>query len=275
MHPSLPPAVLTFPHIDPFLFRIGPVGLSWYAFMYLVGFTAGYFILRYRFRHGTLTKFHALDEVGLLITYCFYGIILGGRLGYILFYNFSYYLNHPAEIPAIWHGGMAFHGAVMGGALGMLLFARRQKIPALYVFDAVALCVPIGLFFGRIGNFINGELYGRVTDVAWAMVFPRGGPLPRHPSQLYESFLEGVVLGLLLYLVYRKKMRDGSIFACSVLFYGCLRFFIEFFREPDAQLGFILGPLSMGQLLCIAMVIAGGTMLAWIYRSPSQDHRNV
>lgn len=254
------PAALAFPQIDPFLFRLGPVGLSWYAFMYLLGFTCAYFLLRYRYRRG-LFRLPQAGDVSLLVTYCFYGLILGARVGYVVFYNPQFYLEHPWEIPAIWHGGMSFHGGLAGTILAMYLFARRVQLPFYHVADNVGLCAPIGLGFGRIGNFINGELYGRVSDAPWAMVFPGGGPRPRHPSQLYEAFLEGPILWLILYATSRLQKKDGYVSCMLLVGYGILRFIVEFFREPDPQLGTVLGPLSMGQLLCLAMILAGFVLM--------------
>jgi phosphatidylglycerol:prolipoprotein diacylglycerol transferase len=262
---SMPLLALIFPQIDPFVFRFKisghDIGLSWYAFTYLLGFSLSYLLLRHRFRKG-LFRVPELADVSLLVTYCFYGIILGARLGYVVFYNWDYFKANPWEIPAIWHGGMSFHGGLIGLILAMWLYARKLKVPFYHVTDNVTLCAPIGLGFGRIGNFINGELYGRVTDSPLGMVFPRGGPLPRHPSQLYESVLEGLVLFLLLAYVIRKEKYDGIVSVMGLIGYGVLRFIVEFFREPDAQLGFIIGTLTMGQLLCLAMVL-GGIVVWW------------
>ncbi|HCU24512.1 MAG TPA: prolipoprotein diacylglyceryl transferase [Deltaproteobacteria bacterium] len=255
------PAVLQFPQIDPFLFRIGSLGLSWYAFMYLLGFVSAYFLLRYRQKKG-LFRLPQVGDVSLLITYCFYGLILGARLGYILFYNLEFYLAHPWEIPALWHGGMSFHGGLIGTLIAMGLFARRMRLPYFHVSDNVGLCAPLGLGFGRIGNFINGELYGRPSQVPWAMVFPRGGPEARHPSQLYEALLEGPILFLIIYLALRFQKRDGVASAMLLIAYGTLRFIVEFFREPDPQLGTVLGPFSMGQLLSLTMILGGLATLA-------------
>lgn len=251
-----PPALLIYPQIDPFVFRIGQFGLSWYAFMYLLGFTLAYFLLRYRFQKGAL-RLQDKSQVSLLVTFCFYGIILGARIFYVLFYNLSYYIEHPWEIPALWHGGLSFHGGLIGCIVAMYWFARREKAPFLNVTDNVALCTPVGLFFGRIGNFINGELWGRPGDVPWAMVFPRAGQVPRHPSQLYESLFEGLILAIILFTAARKPHFDGLIAGLLVFCYGLFRFFIEYYREPDAQLGLLVGNLSMGQLWCLAMMIAG------------------
>jgi len=267
----MPPALLTFPQFDPFIFRLNlsfaKIGLSWYAFMYLVGFVIGYFVIRYRYRSGALRLPNA-EGVSLLVTYCFYGLILGARIFYIIFYNPVFYFHHAWEIPAIWHGGMSFHGGLLGTIFAMWMFSRRMKIPMFMVSDTIGLCAPIGLFFGRIGNFINGELWGRVAEVPWAMVFPSGGPLPRHPSQLYEALLEGLVLSLVLWSLNWMKARPGVISAMLLIGYGALRFIVEFFREPDAQLGFLFLHLTMGQLLCATMVVMGFVVLAFAYRWP-------
>lgn len=251
------PAVIPYPQIDPFIFRVGHFGFSWYAFIYLLGFVIGYFLIRYRYRQGYL-QLERADDVGLLITYLFYGIVLGARVFYILFYNLEFYIQHPLEIPAIWHGGLSFHGGLVGGTLAAWLFCRKHHAKVLQIMDSAGMAVPIGLGLGRLANFINGELYGRHSDVPWAMVFPKGGPMPRHPSQLYESILEGPILFLIMWLVSRRRPKDGVVAAVGIMGYGVMRFIVEFFREPDPQLGKVLGPFSMGQLMCFAMVIVGG-----------------
>ena len=201
----------------------------------------------------------ALDS---LMNYVLIGIIAGGRLGYVLFYNAGYFLSHPLDIFKIWQGGMSFHGGLIGVSLAMILLARRQKIPVLAISDRVSMVLPIGLFFGRIANFINGELWGRVTDVPWAMVFPHSDGAPRHPSQLYEAGLEGLVLGLVMLFGYRKGWlaHHGRLTAVMLLGYGASRYVIEFAREPDAQLGVLFGIITMGQILCLPM-LAGGLYL--------------
>jgi len=256
------PAVMTYPRIDPFMFRVGDVGLSWYAFNYLFSIIAGYFVLRYFYRKGRL-QFQRPDDVGLLATYFFYGIIIGARLFYVLFYNLKFYLEHPLEIPAIWHGGMSFHGGLVGAALAILIFCHRHQAKYFQITDAIFYVVPLGLGLGRLTNFINGELWGRPSDVPWAMVFPGAGPQPRHPSQLYEAILEGPVLFLIVWLVGRTRPRDGAVSVAAIFSYGVLRFIVEFFREPDSQLGIILGPFSMGQLLCFAMMAFA--LALWLY----------
>jgi phosphatidylglycerol:prolipoprotein diacylglycerol transferase len=190
-------------------------------------------------------------------SYLILGLLLGARLGYVLFYDLAAYLHHPLEIFAVWHGGMSFHGGLIGSVLAGILFCRKYRVDFWQVSDLVIVTAPIGLGLGRLGNFINGELYGRVTDVPWAMVFPGGGALPRHPSQLYEFFLEGVVLFTVLWVVKDKISRSGLLTSLFLMLYGLFRFTLEFFREPDVQLGYILGPFTMGQLLSSAMIAAG------------------
>jgi phosphatidylglycerol---prolipoprotein diacylglyceryl transferase len=250
------PALISYPPIDPYIFRIGKFGLSWYAFIYLFGFVIGYFVVRRRYRRGYVYLERA-DDLSLLASYEFYGVVLGARIFYILFYNLSYYLENPMEIPAIWHGGLSFHGGLVGGIVALWLFCRRHHGRMLQLMDNIGLAVPLALGLGRVANFINGELYGRVSHVPWAMVFPRGGPEPRHPSQLYEALLEGPVLFFLMWWVSTKRPRDGSVAAVGVMGYGVIRFFVEFFREPDPQLGEVWGPFSMGQIMSLAMVLVG------------------
>lgn len=254
--------MLTYPQIDPVLIEVGPFAIRWYALAYIAGVVLGYrYILHLTTRWGTihLSK-EARDNI---IFAAILGIILGGRLGYVLFYQFSYYASYPQDIIKIWQGGMAFHGGVLGVIVAFYIFARRYRISYLSFMDAVACAAPIGLFFGRLANFINGELYGRVSNVPWAMIFPRGGPDPRHPSQLYEAGLEGLLLFMLLALstyLFSAHRRAGLCSGLFLMGYGVARFFVEFFREPDAQLGLLWSGASMGQLLCIPMVIAGITL---------------
>ena len=251
--------MMTYPHIDPIIFRLGPLAVRWYGLMYIIGFLAVHMLVGYQSRKYKLTrlaeKYEDLNFVLIL------SLILGARLGYILFYNLSYYLGHPLEIFAVWQGGLSFHGALLGLLLGAWLFCRKHGLDFLATNDIYVPAIPIGLGLGRIGNFINGELFGRVSDVPWAMVFPGGGPLPRHPSQLYESFLEGVLLFAVLWTLrifhHRRGWPAGSLLAAFLIGYGSLRILVEQFREPDAQLGFLFGLLTMGQLLSSLMVAAG------------------
>ena len=238
---------------------IGPLQFRWYGLMYILSFLAGYAIIRYGAKQRGLG--FTADDVADLVFNVAIGIILGGRLGYALFYNFSWYLAHPLKIFAVWEGGMSFHGGFLGAIVAGLLFSRKKGIPALALADVCFLTAPVGLFLGRIGNFINGELYGRVTDAPWGVVFPGGGPLPRHPSQLYEALLEGPVTLAILWLVFRADCRRGSLLWGFIALYGCFRFAVEFFREPDAHLGFVIGTFSMGQLLSLPMVLLGVGML--------------
>ena len=242
-------------NIDPILIELGPIRLSWYGLMYVFGFMASYFIVRYQMKKKDFGV--SKQEVEDFYFYLILGLIIGARLGYILFYDLKMYLGDPLEIFAIWHGGMSFHGGLIGLLLVGIFFCSKRKKSFWKIADLFVVTAPIGLGLGRIGNFINGELYGRVTQVPWGIIFPRGGPLPRHPSQLYESALEGGILFLILWFVKDKKIPSGGLLALFLSLYGVFRFFIEFFREPDAQLGFVLGPFTMGQVLCAFMTVVG------------------
>ena len=241
--------------IDPILISLGPLRISWYGLMYVFGFLISYFLVLYQIRRKDfgLSK----PEIENLFFYLIIGLAVGARIGYVVFYNPGMYLRDPLEIFAIWHGGMSFHGGLIGVVIVGILFSRKNKKSFWKLADLLTVTAPIGLALGRLGNFINGELYGRVTQVPWGMVFPLGGPLPRHPSQLYESALEGFLLFAILWRLKDKKIPEGGILPLFLIFYGIFRFFIEFFRQPDAQLGFILGPFSMGQVLCFLMILGG------------------
>lgn len=241
-------------NLDPAIFRMGPIEIRWYGLMYVLGMVLTYLLMKHYFiKKGTLKLSNELLDS--LITYIFIGMLLGARLFYIIFYNLPYYMDNPSEMIAFWHGGLSFHGAVVGISLAIYIFAIKNSLSFLNLMDHISFCAAIGVGFGRIGNFINGELWGRVTKVSWAVIFPNAGPLPRHPSQLYESFFEGFLLASILFFVLLKQKRAGSTYFMSILLYGVFRFFIEYFREPDAQLGTIFLGLSMGQLLCMAMVL--------------------
>ena len=250
---------MTYPNIDPVFLRLGPLEFRWYGLMYICGFVAAYFVIL----AGVKSKGLPLvkDEVADLIFTVAVGVILGGRLGYILFYNLSYYLSHPMKLFAVWEGGMSFHGGLIGALLASLYFIRKHKLSFYPLADIGFLAAPIGLGFGRVGNFINGELYGRVTDVPWGVVFPTGGPLPRHPSQLYEAFLEGPLMFLVLFTVSRKVKKDGVVVWAFIALYGLFRFLVEFVREPDEQIGYLFGMLSMGQMLSLPMFLLGAAMV--------------
>lgn len=254
-----------FPEFDPVAIAIGPLVLRWYALSYVAGIFLGYLYIKWLDNKRPFFGEKARED---LILYAVLGIILGGRFGYVLFYQFGYYLEHPLEALQIWHGGMSFHGGFLGVLAAFYLFARRYKLNYLRVLDRLAIVTPLGIFFGRLANFINGELVGRVAENSpFAMIFPHVDNLARHPSQLYQAVGEGLLLWfILLLLTHRTRALDyeGRIGGAFVMGYGVFRFFCEFFREPDSQLGFIVAHLSMGQLLCLPMIGLG----AWlIYRS--------
>ncbi|MDK2848489.1 MAG: phosphatidylglycerol---prolipoprotein diacylglyceryl transferase [Desulfuromonadales bacterium] len=255
--------MLTYPHIDPVIFRIGPLSVRWYGLMYLLGFLVAYFLIRYlaRLRRLEITS----DQVADLLFYCVIGVIVGGRLGYVLFYDPIFYFKHPLLIFAVWQGGMSFHGGLLGVVVAVLLWCRRTGTNILMTGDILVTAASVGLGLGRIGNFINGELWGRTTRLPWGMVFPGGGPVPRHPSQLYEAFLEGIVLFCLLMFLHFRRVATGIPFFAFLAGYGCFRFLIELVREPDAHLGYLWDMVTMGQLLSIPMIIVGmlGIYLCW------------
>jgi phosphatidylglycerol:prolipoprotein diacylglycerol transferase len=255
--------MLNYPNIDPILFRLGPLAFRWYGFMYLLGFIAGYLFLS---RQVRVKKGLSLsnEDIGDAVTYAAFGVILGGRIGYTLFYNFSYYFEHPIRIFYVWEGGMSFHGGFLGTLIAMILYAKQKKISFFQIADYAIPAIPIGLGLGRLGNFINGELFGRATDVPWCMVFPNGGSFCRHPSQLYEALLEGLTLFLILLYLNGKKLPQGALFWSFIAWYGSFRFIAEFFREPDPQLGLILGPFSMGQFLSFPMALLGFGMILYL-----------
>ncbi len=259
--------MLSFPQIDPIALSLGPVKIHWYGIMYLIGFAAVWFIGQKRAEQPwSPIKPEAIED---LVTYGAFGVILGGRIGYILFYNFAGFLDNPLVLIKIWQGGMSFHGGMLGVFIAMWLFAKKQQCSMLQLTDIIAPLAPIGLGAGRIGNFINSELWGRPTDVPWAMVFPNGGPLARHPSQLYEAFLEGVVLFVILWVYSSKPRPTMATTGMALFFYGCFRFFVEFFRMPDAQLGFMaLDWVTMGQILSTPMILIGAGLLYFAYKTP-------
>lgn len=253
---------LQFPEIDPVIIHLGPLALRWYGLMYLIGFIAAMYIANKAAdkSNGVWSR----EQVSDLLFYGFLGVILGGRIGYVLFYQFEYFLAEPAYLFKIWQGGMSFHGGLLGVITAILFFAKKQGKHFLAVGDFVAPLVPIGLGMGRIGNFINAELWGRTTDVPWAMVFPTDPQqLPRHPSQLYEFFLEGVVLFTVLFLLTRKPRSLGLPSGLFLIGYGCFRIIVEFFREPDVQLGLYFDLISQGQVLSLPMIFAGIFIIVW------------
>ncbi|WP_404384352.1 prolipoprotein diacylglyceryl transferase [Caenispirillum salinarum] len=260
---------MPFPNIDPVAFELGPIVIRWYALAYLTGLTGGWLLLRRMVPRwpglGALTR----EDVDDFLLWATFGVVLGGRLGYVLFYKPGYYLSNPLEIVQVWHGGMSFHGGLLGVAVAIWLFARKRKVPLLPFADTIAVVAPIGLFFGRLANFINGELFGRPTDVPWAMAFPTGGAVPRHPSQLYEAALEGLLLlAVMAALASRPAVqaRPGVLFGTFLMLYGLARFTVEFFREPDPFLGFVWQGATMGQLLSLPMIGLGMGIVAYAMR---------
>ncbi len=255
--------MFAFPDIDPIAISIGPVAIRWYALAYISGILGAWWYIGWLDKKAS-TRLLVKTQRDDMITWGIIGVMLGGRLGYVLFYNLSYFIEHPLHILQLWQGGMSFHGGALGVIMAFYIFARRQKIPYVALMDRICCAVPIGLFFGRIANFINGELYGRVTDSQWGIVFPTGGHLPRHPSQLYEATLEGLALFLILLITARlfKGLRyNGLLSGMFLAGYGAARFTVEYAREPDAHLGFIIGNFTMGQLLCIPMMLVGGALM--------------
>ncbi len=264
----MPSLVLPFPAIDPVLVSIGPFAVRWYALGYIVGILGGWLygrrLVSSERAWGGPAPFKPadLDDFVLWVTV---GIILGGRLGYVLFYNPAHFAAEPFEALQLWKGGMPFHGGFLGCVAAVVLFSMWRRVPMLSIGDVTCAVAPIGIFLVRVANFINAELWGRPSDVPWAMVFPGAGPVPRHPSQLYEAALEGVVLLIVLTFLVRKGAlrRPGLITGAFALGYGVARCFAEFFREPDPQLGFLMGGLTMGMLLSLPMMLAGGALIAY------------
>jgi phosphatidylglycerol:prolipoprotein diacylglycerol transferase len=257
--------MLPYPKINPTAIKLGPIQVHWYGLMYLIAFLAAWCLALYRAQKPRYCHIWNATKIADLIFYGAVGVILGGRIGYMLFYDFPALIHQPLEIFKIWQGGMSFHGGLIGVIVAFFIYSKRFEISFFQVTDFIVPMAPIGLGVGRIGNFINGYLVGRVTDVPWSMVFPYGGPYPRHPSSLYEFFLEGVVLFIVLWWFSSKKRPTMAISALFLVLYGVFRIFCEFFRQPDSQLGFIaFGWLTMGQLLSIPMIIVGLWMFYWI-----------
>jgi phosphatidylglycerol:prolipoprotein diacylglycerol transferase len=256
--------MLQYPSINPVAFSWGPVAIHWYGLMYLVGFLGAWLLLTWRTRkvNSVWTK----DNVSDIIFYGALGVIIGGRVGYILFYNFGEFLHAPWTIFQVWKGGMSFHGGLIGVILMMWFYSRKIHKHPIDLTDFIAPVAPIGLGAGRIGNFINGELWGRVTDAPWAMVYPQSGPQPRHPSELYEFLLEGVLFFIILWWFSAKSRPRYAVSGLFLLCYGVFRFFVEFFREPDMQIGYLLfNWMTMGQLLCVPMIVIGAGMMAYAF----------
>jgi len=266
--------IFEYPDIDPVALQIGPLLIRWYALAYLAGFLLGW---RYAMglAHKASCERPNAQDMDDFLPWAIAGVILGGRLGYVLFYHLGYYAANPLDILKIWEGGMSFHGGVIGVILAMVLFSRARRFPLLRLADIVAACAPIGLFFGRIANFVNGELYGRPTDGSWGMIFPQAGIEPRHPSQLYEAGLEGLVLFIILYLLFRVQSvaeRPGTVAGAFLVGYGCFRAVVELFREPDRQIGLIGDAVSMGQILSAPMVVLGLALIVLAFVQREKSH---
>lgn len=256
--------MIEYPNINPVAIEIGSISIYWYGVMYLVSFIIAWFLAKTRAKR--LNYLWSNEAISDFIFYCAIGVFLGGRLGYVLFYSPLEFIHNPITVFKIWHGGMSFHGGLTGVIISMLLFARKTNTPFLKILDFTAPLAPIGLTLGRIGNFINAELWGKTTSMPWGILFPNAGPLPRHPSQLYEAFSEGVILFLMLWIYSSKPKPIGTTSGVFLLGYGLIRFSCEFFREPDPQIGFIAFKwLTMGQILSIPMIIIGIVML-WFYK---------
>ncbi len=247
--------MITFPEIQPYIFKLGMFEVRWYGLLYIISFIIGQIFAKRNIqaRNVSISK----ENYDNFIFSIMLGVIIGGRVGYILFYNLIYYIHNPLSMLAVWQGGMSFHGGALGVIISALIFCKKNKIDFYAVADPTIPFVAIGLGLGRLGNFINAELYGRVTNLPWGMIFPNSDGQPRHPSQLYELFLEGIVMFIVLQtMVYKTKIR-GLIFWTFILLYGIFRFFIEFFREPDEHLGFVLNFMTMGQVLSATMILTG------------------
>ena len=264
--------MLKYPDINPTIIKFGSLDIRWYGFLYIVGFLIGYIFLRklLKYRKINLKK----DEYENMLFRIMLGIIIGGRLGYILFYNLSYYFVHPLDIFKVWEGGMSFHGGAIAVIILGYFFCKKHKLSFYQLADPVLPLASIGIGLGRLGNFINAELYGRVTNVPWAMIFPTDPQkLPRHPSQLYEIFLEGIVLFVVSFLMLRKISKPGFVFWAWIGLYGLFRFLVEFVREPDTQLGFVLGFMTMGQVLSLFMFIS--SIIALILFKKKSNNANL
>jgi len=262
--------MLPFPNIKPTIIEIGPLQIRWYGLMYVFAFVSSYFLIRRQHK----ARLCGLEGKTLqdMIFYLAVGLIVGARLGYVLFYQFSNlpsYLRNPLEIIAVWHGGMSFHGGLIGALITGILYCRLRHLPFWHVADTIIVTAPIGLGLGRVGNFINGELFGRPGSVPWAMVFPSGGAVPRHPSQLYEAALEGALLFVILWRLKDLRLRPGAMVCFFLGGYGVFRFLVEFFREPDPQIGLFWGVLTMGQILCMFMICGAVALWVFLPRNPS------
>jgi phosphatidylglycerol:prolipoprotein diacylglycerol transferase len=259
----MPLFVIPFPAIDPVAVSLGPFAVRWYALAYIAALVIGWrYCLVLAARPPYLVRRQDVDD---FLVWATLGVVLGGRIGYVLFYNPSFYFGHPIQALYVWHGGMSFHGGALGVTIAIILFTRARRILLFAFSDIITEAIPIGLFFGRIANFINGELYGRPSDVPWAMIFPNGGPVPRHPSQLYEALCEGILLFVLLFVAERlgARRRSGIVTGLFLVGYAAARMSGELFRQPDPQLGYLVFGTTMGQLLSVPVLIAGILIILW------------
>ena len=258
--------MLPYPNIDPIAFHIGPLAVHWYGISYLVGFAGCYFALAMRIKYSPFPRGFTTEQVSDIIFYSALGTIIGGRVGYMLFYVWADFIANPLLFFEVWKGGMSFHGGLIGVFVALFLYAKKNHHSVFDITDFIAPAVPIGLGAGRLGNFINGELWGRTTEVPWAMVFPNAGSFSRHPSQLYEFFLEGVVLFVILWIFSKKPRPRCAVSGLFLIGYGFFRFCVEFFREPDQQIGFMALGFTRGQFLSLPFIILGIMMMIWAYQ---------
>ncbi|MDA8170695.1 MAG: prolipoprotein diacylglyceryl transferase [Nitrospiraceae bacterium] len=254
--------MIPYPRISPTIVRVGPFAVRWYGVMYILGFVTSYLLFQYQVRKKEIKGLTA-QVVENLYFWLILSLVIGARVGYVVFYNLPYYIHNPLRVFAVWQGGMSFHGGLAGLVICGVLFCRRYRLDFWEMADLIAATAPPALGFGRLGNFINGELFGRPSNLPWAMVFPQGGDIPRHPSQLYEFLLEGVVLFIVLWNLKGRLKKSGMLLAVFLILYGVFRFSLEFLRQPDPQLGFIIGPFTMGQILSSAMILAGAALALW------------
>lgn len=255
--------MIDYPNIDPVLLSIGPIKIRWYGIAYVIGILGGYSYIKY-----ILNKYYPLhtinkDHISNGLTWLIIGIIIGGRLGHVIFYDIEYYINYPVQIVNTLQGGMSFHGGLIGVIVSAYFYSKKSKISLLKFFDCLAIATPIGLFFGRIANFINGELYGRVTSLPWGMVFPNGGPFPRHPSQIYEALLEGLSLFIILFIFAKNKALNvkGITSSIFLIMYGIFRFLVEFVREQESYVDYFYWGTTLGQWLTVPFIVIGFIML--------------
>ena len=259
--------MIVLPHFDPVALSIGPLDIKWYGIMYLLGFSLAWLLAKRRLVTHAPSRVMNTTELSDFIFYAALGVLLGGRIGYVLFYNLPFYLSHPLRIFAIWQGGMSFHGGLLGVLIALAYYGKRTERRFFDLCDFAAPLVPLGLAAGRIGNFINGELMGRITQLPWGVIYPQGGPWPRHPSEIYEFLGEGVLLFILLWCFSARKPPRMAVSGLFLLGYGIIRFSLEFFRQPDQQIGFAaFGWMTRGQQLCLPMILIGTSLMYCAYR---------